>query len=81
MLEDAEACHVNHEVNHDDSNNNDDTISHDNTISYDDTCVLKGDFSSYQVKCIKELRNVTDTSLKKLSDTEQNLERNLYEKE
>ena len=68
------------EINHDDSNN-DDTISHDNTISHDDTCVLKEDFNSYQVKCIKELQNVKDAFLKKLSDIEQNLEKNLEKKE
>ena len=62
------------EINHDDSNN-DDTISYDNTISHDDTCVLKEDFNSYQVKCIKELQNVKDAFLKKLSDVEQNLEK------
>ena len=55
------------EINHDDSNNNDDTISHDNTISHDDTFVLKEDFNSHQVKCIKKLQNVKDTFLKKLS--------------
>ena len=48
------------ETIHDDSNNNDDTISHDNTISHDDTCVLKEDFNSYQIKCIKELQSVKD---------------------
>ena len=48
------------ETTHDDSNNNDDTISHDNTISHDDTCVLKEDFNSYQIKCIKELQSVKD---------------------
>ena len=67
--------------NHDDSNNNDDTISHDNTVSHDDTCVLKEDFNSYQVKCIKELQNVKDAFLNKLSDIEQNLEKNLEKKE
>ena len=54
--------------NHDDSNNNDVTISHDNTVSNDDTCVLKEDFNSCQVKCIKELQNVKYAFLKKLSD-------------
>ena len=67
--------------NHDDSNNNDDTISHDNTVSHDDTCVLKEDFNSYQVKCIKELHNVKEAFLKKLSDIKQNLEKNLEKKE
>ena len=66
------------EINHDDSNNNDDTISHDNSISHDDTCVLKEDFNSYQVKCIKELQNVKDAFLKKLSDIEQNLDKHLF---
>ena len=46
-----------------------------------DTCALNEDFNSYQVKCIKELQNVKDAFLKKLSDTEQNLERNFKEKE
>ena len=46
-----------------------------------DTCVLNKNFNSYQVKCIKELQNVKDAFLKKLSDTEQNLERNFKEKE
>ena len=67
------------EINHDDSNDNHDTISHDNTISHDDTCVLKEDFNSYLVKFIKELRNVKDAFLKKLSDIEQNFEKNLDE--
>ena len=52
------------EINLADTNNNDDTISHDNTISHNDTCVLKEDFNSYQVKCIKELQNVKMPSLK-----------------
>ena len=65
----------------DDSNNHDDTISHDNTVSHDDTCVLKEDFNSYQVKCIKVLQNVKDAFLKKLSDIEQNLEKNLEKNE
>ena len=69
------------ETNLSDSNNNDDTISHDNTNSDDDTCALKEDFNSYQVKCIKELQNVKYAFLKKLSDIEQNLERNFKEKE
>ena len=68
------------EINHDDSNN-DDTISHDDTITHDDTCVLKEDFNSYQVKCINEFQNVKDAFLKKLSDIEQNLEKNLDKKE
>ena len=67
--------------NHDDSNNDDDTISHGNTVSHDDTCVPKEDFNSCQVKCIKELQNVKDAFLKKLSDIEQNLEKNLEKKE
>ena len=69
------------ETTYDDSNNNDDTISHDNTISNDDTCVLKEDFNSYQIKCIKELQSAKDVFLKKLSDIEQNLEKNLEKKE
>ena len=69
------------ETTYDDSNNNDDTISHDNTISNDDTCVLKEDFNSYQIKCIKELQSVKDAFLKKLSYIEQNLEKNLEKKE
>ena len=68
------------EINYDDCNNNDDTRIHDNNISHDDTCVLMEDFNSYQVKCIKELQNVKHAFLKKLSDIEQNLERNLKEK-
>ena len=52
------------ETTHDDSNNNDDTISHNNTISYDDIYVLKEDFNSYQIKCIKQLQIVKDASLK-----------------
>ena len=56
------------EIDHDDSNNNDDNTSHDNTISHDDACVLKEDFNSYQVKCMKKLQNVKDAFLKKLSD-------------
>ena len=48
------------ETTHDDSNNNDDTISHDKTITHDDTCVLKKDFNSYQIKCIKEFQSVKD---------------------
>ena len=44
------------ETIHDDSDDNDDTLNrHNNTISHDDTCVLKEDFNSYQIKCIKEL--------------------------
>ena len=69
------------EINHDDSNNNDDTISHDNSISHDDTCLLKEDFNSYLVKCIKELQNVKHAFLKKLSSIKQNLENNLEKKE
>ena len=69
------------EINHDDSNNNDDTISHDNTISHVDNRVLKEDFSPYQVKYIKELQNVKDGFLKKLSNIEKNLVRNLKKKE
>ena len=69
------------EIKHDDSNNNDGTISHYNTISHDDTCVLKEYFNSYQVKCIKELQNVKDAFLKKLSDVEQNLEKNLEKRD
>ena len=69
------------EINHDDSNNNDDTISHDNSISHDDTCLLKEDFNSYLVKCIKELQNVKHAFLKKLSAIKQNLENNLEKKE
>ena len=55
------------DINLADGNSNDDTISHDNTINHDDTCALKEDFNSYQVKCIKELQNVKDAFLKKLS--------------
>ena len=51
------------EITYDNSNNNDDIISHDNFMSHDDTCVLKEDFNSYQVKCIKELQNVKDVFL------------------
>ena len=69
------------EIDHDDSNNNDDNTSHDNTISHDDACVLKEDFNSYQVKCMKKLQNVKDAFLKKLSDISQNLEKNLDKKE
>ena len=69
------------EINHDNTKNNDDTISQDNTISHDDNCILKEDFYSYQVKCIKELRTVKDTFLKNLSSTEQNLKRNLKKNE
>ena len=68
------------EINHDDSNNNGDTISHDNIIRHDDTSVLKEDFNSYQVKCIKEHQNIKDTLLKKLSDSEQNLEKHFLRK-
>ena len=57
-----------YEIDHDDSNSNDDNTSHDNTISHDDACVLKEDFNSYQVKCMKKLQNVKDAFLKKLSD-------------
>ena len=60
------------EINHDDSNNNG-TISHVNTISHDDNCVLKEDFN-----CIKELQNVKDAFLKKLSNIEQNLDQHLF---
>ena len=63
-----------------DSNKND-TISHDNAISHGNTCALKEDFNSYQVKCISELQNFKDTFPKKLSNIEQNLERNFKEKE
>ena len=49
-------------------------------IFFYDTCALNEDFNSYQVKCIKEFQNVKDAFLKKLSDTEQNLERNFKEK-
>ena len=69
------------EINREDSNNNNNTVSPNNTISHEDTCVLKEDFNSYQVKYIKELQNVKDAFLKKLSDNEQNLERNLKKKE
>ena len=69
------------EINLADSNNNDDIISHDNTISRNDTCARKEYFNSCHVKCIKKVQNVKDTFLKKLSDTEQNLERNFKEKE
>ena len=70
------------EINLDDNNNNDDTTSHDNTISHDETYyALKEDFISYQIKCIKELQNVKDVFLKKLSDIEQNLKRNFKKKE
>ena len=69
------------EIDHDDSNNNDHNTSHDNTISHDDACVLKEDFNSYQVKCMKKLQNVKDAFLKKLSDISQNLEKNLDKKE
>ena len=54
------------EVNHDDSNNNDDTISHDKTISHDNACVLKKNFNSYQIKCIKVLENIKVALLKKI---------------
>ena len=64
-----------------DSNNNDDTISHENIISHVGTSALKEDLVSYQVKFIKELQNVKDAFLKKLSDIEQNIERNFKEKE
>ena len=69
------------ETIHDDSINNDDTISHDNTISYDDACILKENFNCYQIKCIKNLQSVNDTFLIKLSDMEQNLQKNLERKE
>ena len=39
------------EFSHDDSTSNDVNISYEQT--HDDTCVLKEDFNSYQVKCIK----------------------------
>ena len=39
------------------------------------------DFNSYQVKCIIGHQYVKDAFLKKLSNTEQNLERNLKKKE
>ena len=68
-------------TNLNDSNNNDDTISHENIISHVDTSALKEDLISYQVKFIKELQNVKDAFLKKLSDTEQNIVRNFKEKE
>ena len=45
-------------------------MSHDNTISHNDTCTLKEDLNSYQLKCIKDLKNVKDAFLKKLSDIE-----------
>ena len=69
------------ETAHDDSNNNDDTIIHGNTISHDDICVLKEDFNSYQAKCITKRQSVKDAFLKKLSDIEQNLEKNIEKKE
>ena len=69
------------ETIHDDSINKDDTISHDNTISYDDACILKANFNCYQIKCIKNLQSVNDTFLIKLSDMEQNLQKNLERKE
>ena len=69
------------EINLNDSSNNDDTISPDNTISHDHTCALKEDFNSHQAKCIKELQNVKDAFLKKLSDIEQNSERNFKKKQ
>lgn len=68
------------ESNHDDSTSNDDTISHGNTISHDNTCVVKEGFSSYHVKCMNEPQNVKNAFLKKLSDIEQNLGRNLKKK-
>ena len=52
-------------TNHDDSNNHDDNIIDDNTIILDDICVLKEDFDSYQVKCVKKLQNVKDAFLRK----------------
>ena len=69
------------EINLDDNSNNDDTISHDNTIIHYDNGALKDDFSYYQVKCIKELQNVKDAFLEKLSDIEQNLEKRFKEKD
>ena len=68
------------EINLADSNKND-TISHDNAISHDNTCGLKEDFNSYQLKCVNELQNFKDTFPKKLSNIEQNLERNFKERE
>ena len=47
-------------------------------FSHDDTFAL--DFNPYQLKCIKELQNVKDAFLKKLSDIEQNLKKNLRKK-
>lgn len=41
------------DLNHDHSTSNDDTVRHDNSINHDDICVLKEDFSSYQVKMHK----------------------------
>ena len=69
------------ETIHDDSINKDDTISHYNTISYDDACILKANFNCYQIKFIKNLQSVNDTFLIKLSDMEQNLQKNLERKE
>ena len=69
------------EINLDDNSNNDDTISHDNTIIHYDNGALMDDFSYYQVKCIKELQNVKDAFLEKLSDIEQNLEKRFKEKD
>ena len=69
------------EINLDDNSNNDDTISHDNTIIHYDNGALMDDFSYYQGKCIKELQNVKDAFLEKLSDIEQNLEKRFKEKD
>ena len=44
-------------------------------LATDDTCVLKEGFNSYQEKWIKQLQNVKDAFLKKLSDIEQNTEK------
>ena len=73
-------------IHHGDSASSDDTVRYGSTISHDDTCVLKEDFNSYPVKCIrskmfKRAPNVKDALLKKLSDIEKNLERHLTKKE